>query len=1238
VPASARKIWCSGGGNGRGEWTLLNITDISPRLATFASTFEHSVSGRILSLAVAPGGTRLYAGGYSGVWRSDDAGRTWAQMTRPQPSEGQSDVPGALSVRTVWDIAVFPDDPDILFVATGGDVRVTPLNGIYRSVDGGVTWTLVHQFPGKGTVGQIEFAPDNPYLVFAAGGEGIAASSDGGLTWSDQRVGGTVWHVAVGPEERLRGGGSRRRLYAAGDGSIWYSPDGGGTWQPDPGAQAISARLRATGGSGSFAADPSNCCYGGGNTAAKVLAIEPGYPEKLYLAAVGGANGPSYYDRPECGSSANVPDGTQCNTAGRGCGEGSLWYGDFSAFDGQGPARWSQLPGPPVYWGVTTTSGSVYVIAKETAAGYLLFFADESHVHVCTGKPTAAWAWHRLDGWDPSRTATRPTENCNKVQVHPDPHALAVSGDFDISLRRAQEAPSPYNQNSELDRYLGGILWMANDGGVYRSDDGGETWELGDGLATLAPINLAGCARPGVPPALYMGTGDNDDFFTLDGGARWGDPVSGCGDCDPWFADPAQPSRVLSFAARDYPPGFGLFTAAVGMFPDASDGNSRRAIPVPSRCRSSPGLPPCPNGPGDVINESNAISNFSIAGYRPIVLTLATEEPLDDGDYVVIRFKPDGTRVLLRTTALSTITAPGDWGDPSKASQQGPPLPANVDVVQASGGHSSPVFYISDSGSSLGLWKWTAGMQQWQQIVGGASRGGGSIARRWFVDPYNPNLLYIVDQDAVKRSDDGGATWRRDAGLDVALTEGGRYPHNADGAVITEMLFHRYERGTRFAAGPAGVFCTVDGIRWTRLMSTTALPSRPVGLFFDSISDPCDRGLYVACDGRSVPKLSPIPAPVWYPTDVVDVTAKTGVRVNGPLTSWQTGAAGYTEFLAGRTPANDLAVLFWSPSSDWGAIDVSQATPGRLSVANPPAAYWRRSYLPDWTLENLAATTLEGDLVVFEAFSNRHVLGWATPSVTDLSAVIRREFYAPITAWQSLRDGTEHLAGMSTDGELLVVRLFPLAVTNVREKTGQRVRGPITNWQTPDGGVIVEHLAGMSVGRLEGGDLLVFYSFAPSWDEVQFVNVSAKTGRTIAGGLTAWQTPDGPENVEHVASVGPGGEVLVFYWSPRQDWQVVDVTARTGVRVTGGLTSWQLPGCGMITEYLAGRTRDGDLVVFFWAPGSDWKALNLSEQTGWRVSGDPTSWQALDGPNIVQHLAAAGPDGRLLVFFTERLA
>jgi hypothetical protein len=114
---------------------------------------------------------------------------------------------------------------------------------------------------------------------------------------------------------------------------------------------------------------------------------------------------------------------------------------------------------------------------------------------------------------------------------------------------------------------------------------------------------------------------------------------------------------------------------------------------------------------------------------------------------------------------------------------------------------------------------------------------------------------------AVKRSDDGGATWQVDANLDTAVTEGHRFSYTGDFSVLKDILFVREEGRTRFAVGNAGVFATVNGGTWFRLLSTAALPGHPVSAYFDNLSDPCDRALYVGMDGRGIVRLDPIPPP-----------------------------------------------------------------------------------------------------------------------------------------------------------------------------------------------------------------------------------------------------------------------------------------------------------------------------------------------------------------------------------------
>src|SRR5713101_7588590 len=278
---------------------------------------------------------------------------------------------------------------------------------------------------------------------------------------------------------------------------------------------------------------------------------------------------------------------------------------------------------------------------------------------------------------------------------------------------------------------------------------------------------------------------------------------------------------------------------------------------------------------------------------------------------------------------------------------------------------------------------------------------------------------------------------------------------------------------------------------------------------------------------------------------VVDVTAITGQCVIGPLTSWQTPDGPYiVEHLAGMSPTSDVLVFYWSSRHDWQVVNVSQITGQQIA--------------------------------------------------------------SPLTSWQT-PDGpyiVEHLAGMSPTGDVLVFywsSRHDWQVVNVSQITGQQIASPLTSWQTHDGPFIVEHLAGMS----PTGDVLVF--FWSSRHDWQIVNVSQITGQQIASPLTSWQTPDGPYLVEHLAGMSPGSDVLVFYWSPRHDWQAVNVSNITQQQIATPLASWQTPDGSLNIEHLAGINANNDLYVFFWSPQQDWQAVNISLLTRQQFARDRKS-------------------------------
>jgi hypothetical protein len=306
-------------------------------------------------------------------------------------------------------------------------------------------------------------------------------------------------------------------------------------------------------------------------------------------------------------------------------------------------------------------------------------------------------------------------------------------------------------------------------------------------------------------------------------------------------------------------PSLNIYINNDGGYPDA--GLKGHEIPLPENpCRAS--------------NDQQELS-ICRRGYKPLVLTDNDEDPLADTDFVLIRLSPEPRVIgrLLRTAKLSEISDLAEWSRTAgpKVFQQAADFidgMQNADIVQAAGGHRNPNFYVGDPGFTNRLW---VGRRAggWRRIVP-AEDGSAQIARRFFANPFHRNEIYIIDEDAIKRSINGGRHWQVDENLDRAVTENGRYRYDVTqisgnsnsgvNAVIMDMVFVRGEK-TRFAVGNAGVFVSLDGTHWQRLLSTRAVPGRPSAAYFDPISDPSDRALYVGMNGRGILRISPIPKP-----------------------------------------------------------------------------------------------------------------------------------------------------------------------------------------------------------------------------------------------------------------------------------------------------------------------------------------------------------------------------------------
>jgi photosystem II stability/assembly factor-like uncharacterized protein len=151
-----------------------------------------NMSGRVVAIAVPEGpasqlGNNLgkvayVAGATAGVWKTTNGGTTWTPVFDEQSS------------LSIGDVAVAPSNPDIVWVGTGESNNQRSSSwgdGVYKSENGGKTWQKMGLSKSQ-HIGRIAIHPTNPSIVFiascgplwGAGGErGLYRTVDGGKTW-----------------------------------------------------------------------------------------------------------------------------------------------------------------------------------------------------------------------------------------------------------------------------------------------------------------------------------------------------------------------------------------------------------------------------------------------------------------------------------------------------------------------------------------------------------------------------------------------------------------------------------------------------------------------------------------------------------------------------------------------------------------------------------------------------------------------------------------------------------------------------------------------------------------------------------------------------------------------------------------------------------------------------------------------------------------------------------------------
>ena len=176
------------------------------------------------------------AEGLGGIWRSDDAGRTWRNL-------------GLKDGRHIIRIVVHPRDPNTVWVAVMGHLfGPNEERGIYKTIDGGKTWKKTLYINNQTGCSDLVMEPGNPSVFYAGmwrvirtpysmesggDGSGMYKSVDGGETWTSisnkKGLPKGIWGivgVAVAPSNTDK----VFALLENKDGGLYVSNDAGETW------------------------------------------------------------------------------------------------------------------------------------------------------------------------------------------------------------------------------------------------------------------------------------------------------------------------------------------------------------------------------------------------------------------------------------------------------------------------------------------------------------------------------------------------------------------------------------------------------------------------------------------------------------------------------------------------------------------------------------------------------------------------------------------------------------------------------------------------------------------------------------------------------------------------------------------------------------------------------------------------------------------------------------------------
>ena len=780
----------------------------------FRSIGPASMGGRVDDIAVSETDPNIIYVGYAvgGVFKSENNGTTWQPVFEEY------------ATASIGDIAIHPTNPDIVYVGTGeANNRQTSSfgDGIYKTTDGGRTFQNAGLRETQ-TIARIVIDPRNPETVYVAvpghlfgpnKERGVYKTTDGGKSWTnvkfiDEHTGFT--DIAIDPSNSnilYAASYQRRRMgccfNGGGPGSaLWKTTDGGRSWTKltsglPPGTwgrialdvsrsnpNVVYAQIEAGNVGQPMTTGATDLSAATESTPAGAAAVPGAPPSTAQSGAVAGATAtPQPEAAPPGGSGRGAYN--WCNNAGpdRGFGRGA-----------QSGSPRTPPPLDPVRGGIfrSGNKGASWTHVSNCNARPMYFSqlridpGSDTNIYVA-GLPVAK----SLDG---GRTfATLDEAGGHSSPGHVDQHAIWID---------------PKNPRH---------LLIGNDGGLNVSWDQGRTWDFINTMATAATYWVSADMRR--PYFVYAGLQDN---------GSWGGPsatrsANGILNSD-WFGVGGGDGFQTAVDPTDYNI----------VYTESQDGNTNRYDLRNGRVQSirpraaafgrggRGGTGPLPGGgrgaAGNVLNaipadqyRFNWNTPFQLSPHNPSIVWLggnrlfksynrgdrwtASEDLTKQIDRNVVSIMGvQGNRTMLSkndgVVAYSTIVSlsespviPGvvwvgtDDGNVQVSRDGGmsftevgrnvPALPPNhlywISRIEASHFDTGTAYISVDGHRSDDLKPYLFVTrdygQTWEALIGNLPENGFiQVVRE---DPRNRDLLYVGTEFGLFASTDGGRTWNR---------------------------------------------------------------------------------------------------------------------------------------------------------------------------------------------------------------------------------------------------------------------------------------------------------------------------------------------------------------------------------------------------------------------------------------------------------------------------------------------